>query len=153
VALVVALLFLLVVTILSVTAARNSSFSLQMSSNMQDASNAFQSAEAAAYAVWALADPNSPLPSPFTNSVNDDPFAGVNPNPLANLNNANTLNVKVAPMALGRPCPSKEIGKADTTGVLFCNYYRVDAEQTVALRARERVSLGIVIEENQGNEQ
>ena len=41
VALVVALLFLLIVTILSVTAARNSSFSLQMSSNMQDANSSF----------------------------------------------------------------------------------------------------------------
>ena len=48
VALVVALLFLLVVTVISVIAASNSAIGLKMSANMQDAYSSFQSAEAGA---------------------------------------------------------------------------------------------------------
>ena len=56
VALVVALLFLLVVTIISVVAANNSSLGLKMAANMQDSYTSFQAAEAGAVAVLALAD-------------------------------------------------------------------------------------------------
>ncbi len=55
VALVVALLFLLVVTIISVIAASNSAIGLKMSANMADSYASFQSAEAGILAVLSLA--------------------------------------------------------------------------------------------------
>ena len=47
VALVTALLFLLVVTVIAVTAANNSSLGMKMSASMQDAYRSFHAAEAA----------------------------------------------------------------------------------------------------------
>ncbi len=144
VALVVALLFLLVVTILSVTAARNSSFSLQMSSNMQDASSSFQAAEAGVYAALALAGTGAS--DPFNGTSTDNPFDGLSPNPLAVLNDPNSVAVEIELTALDRSCPrprrSNSAGSSE--GTYACDYYRIDAEHEAEMRARTRVSLGVV---------
>ncbi|MEZ5567252.1 MAG: PilX N-terminal domain-containing pilus assembly protein [Halioglobus sp.] len=144
VALVVALLFLLVVTILSVTAARNSSFSLQMSSNMQDANNSFQSAEAGIFAALALAGTGAT--DPFTGTSNDDPFDGISPSPLENLNDPNSVTTEITLTALDRSCPRprRSNRQGSSEGTYACDYYRIDAEHDVDLRARTRVSLGVV---------
>jgi hypothetical protein len=55
VVLVTGLLFLLVVTIIAVTAANNSTLGLKMSASMQDSYRSFQSAEAGLYAALGLA--------------------------------------------------------------------------------------------------
>ena len=55
VVLVTGLLFLLVVTIIAVTAANNSTLGLKMSGSMQDSYRSFQSAEAGLYAALGLA--------------------------------------------------------------------------------------------------
>ncbi len=55
VVLVTGLLFLLVVTIIAVTAANNSTLGLKMSASMQDSYRSFQSAEAGIDAVLGLA--------------------------------------------------------------------------------------------------
>tara|TARA_R110002049_G_scaffold264278_1_gene440415 strand:- start:4096 stop:4626 length:531 start_codon:yes stop_codon:yes gene_type:complete len=156
VALVVALLFLLIVTILSVTAARNSSFSLQMSSNMQDANSSFQAAEAGAYAALALAslDPNGPGGEAFNVNVNpeDDPLAGLSPSPLANLDDPNSVDTFIT-FNTCAICPTAvvtSLNQQDTPDVMGqntefkCEYYRVDSEHSVPSRARTRVALGVV---------
>lgn len=144
VALVVALLFLLVVTILSVTAARNSSFSLQMSSNMQDANNSFQSAEAGIFAALALAGTGAT--DPFNGTSNDDPFDGLSPSPLADLNDPNSVTAAITLTALDRSCPRprRSNTQGSSEGTYACDYYRIDAEHELALRSRTRVSLGVV---------
>ena len=55
VVLVTALLFLLIVTVIAVTAANNSALGLKMSASMQDAYRSFQSAESGVYAALGLA--------------------------------------------------------------------------------------------------
>ena len=83
VALVVSLLFLLVVTLISVVAANNSSMGLKMSSNMQDAYRSFQEAEAGVYAALGLAGtPQDPFVR--QDSV-PEPFSSVTNHPLRNL--------------------------------------------------------------------
>ncbi len=51
IALITSLLFLLVVTLISVTAANSSALGLRMSANMQDAYQSFSAAEAGIYAA------------------------------------------------------------------------------------------------------
>ena len=88
VALVVALLFLLVVTVISLIAASNSTMGLKMSANLADASESFQSAEAGVIAVLAMA--KDAATDPFKGEDNDTPFADFDPedtdHPLSNLN-------------------------------------------------------------------
>ena len=56
VALAVSLLFLLVVTIVSITAATNSSMGLRMAGNLQDNFESFQAAEAGVYGADGIED-------------------------------------------------------------------------------------------------
>ena len=74
VALVVALLFLLVVTIISVIAASNSSISLKMSANLADNYASFQAAEAGIISVLSLVGTAN---DPFDGGDTPDPFAGI----------------------------------------------------------------------------
>jgi len=76
VALVVALLFLLVVTVISVIAASNSTIGLKMSANLQDSYASFQSAEAGIIAVLSLAGTAN---DPFDGDDTPDPFAAFDP--------------------------------------------------------------------------
>ncbi|MCB1679555.1 MAG: hypothetical protein KDI16_12805 [Halioglobus sp.] len=144
VALVVALLFLLVVTIISVIAASNSTLGLKMASNMQDAYASFQAAEAGAIATLGLAGTAN---NPF--DVNGDtltPFAAFDPNsnhPLRDVfGGAGAVDVDVFLTNTRLACPRSAAGSS--VGLLECDYYRVASEHAVAQRARTRVQLGVV---------
>lgn len=140
IALVVSLLFLLVVTIISVTAARNSTISLKMASNMQDQNNSLQSTEAGLFGALALA------------STADDPFLATNwrnpftvANPLSNLNEQNSVSAGVSLTVTDRACPRPRAGgRVFSVGTFACDYYRIDSEHDVAARARTKASLGVV---------
>lgn len=141
VALVVAMLFLLVVTLLAVTAARDSSFSLKMSGNLQDQNSSLQLAESGALATLALA---GTADDPFNGTDTDDPLVGLSPSPLADPNEP--ITTRVALMAIDRSCPRprRSDSGGSSEGLFACDHYRIDAEHDDPLRARTRVSLGVI---------
>ena len=150
VALVVALLFLLVVTIIAVTAANNSALGLKMSTNMQDSYQSFQAAEAGIYGVISLAGSTN---EPFNRrTVVTDPFNGLSAtHPLRNLapdpNSPVIDNVDVTINLLGtdRTCPRPPGGAGGTSVGLFdCDYYQIQSEHDDPGRARTSVELGVV---------
>lgn len=146
IALVTSLLFLLVVTIISVTAANNSSLGLRMSANMQDAYQSFQIAEAGIYATLGLAGTGQ---DPFRRqAVIDEPFAGVAQNPLRNMAadpNDVPIDVDVFLISIARACPRPPASRGGTSiGLLDCDYYRVESEHDLPGKARTRVELGVV---------
>lgn len=154
VALVVSLLFLLVVTIISITAATNSSQGLKMASNMQDSYNSFQSAEAGIFAALAMV---ASADDPFKRQPEIDPFATLSfaEHPLRFLRDGvddlDDIDEKVGVetqiflVASGRPCPRPpgESG-GSSIGTFDCDYYRIESEHDVAGRARTKVELGVV---------
>ena len=149
VALVTALLFLLVVTVIAVTAANNSSLGLKMSASMQDAYRSFHAAEAGVFAVLGLA---GGAQDPFTrqNEVLE-PFDGVSSHPLRNLatdpNDPSSapIDVDLFLISIQRPCPRPATERGGSSvGVFDCDYYRVQSEHDVPGRARTRVELGVV---------
>lgn len=144
VALVVSLLFLLVVTLISVVAATNSSRSYKMATNMQDMAASFQAAEAGAYATLGLVDTAN---DPYQRVNNMDPFAGIaaGTNPLRNLPDPNAVNVDVFVVALDRPCPrSQNAASGSSVGVFDCEYYRVESAHNQQERSRTQVQVGVV---------
>ncbi len=146
VALVTALLFLLVVTVIAVTAANNSSLGLKMSASMQDAYRSFHAAEAGVYAALGLA---GSAQDPFRREdVVLEPFDGVGQHPLRNLADdpdAAPIDVDVFLISIQRPCPRPPTNRGGSSvGVFDCDYYRVQSEHDVPGRARNRVELGVV---------
>jgi type IV pilus assembly protein PilX len=141
VALVVALLFLLVVTIISVVAAGNSSIGLKMSANLQDSYSSFQSAEAGVIAVLSLA--GDAANDPFDGNDSLDPFAGVTPDPLGKLNDGpSSVDVDVYLTTAATTCPRQALGYS--IDLLACDYYRIESEHEVEKQARTKVNLGVV---------
>ena len=146
VALATTLLFLLVVTIIAVTAANNSSLGLKMSANMQDAYRSFQAAEAGIYAALGLA---GSAQDPFQRqNVVATPFAGVSPHPLRNMAadpNDVPIDVDVFLISTARACPRPPAARGGTSvGVFDCDFYRIESEHDLPGRARTRVELGVV---------
>jgi len=144
VALVVSLLFLLVVTLISVVAATNSSRSYKMATNMQDMAESFQAAEAGAYATLGLVDT---VDDPYQRVNNLDPFAAIaaGEHPLRNLRDPNAVDVDVFVIALDRPCPrSQNAASGSSVGVFDCEYYRVDSAHSEEGRSRTQVQVGVV---------
>ncbi len=146
VVLVTSLLFLLVVTIISITAANNSSLGLKMSANMQDAYQSFQVAEAGIYATLGLA---GSAQDPFQRqALVDEPFAGMGTHPLRNMAadpNDVPIDVDVFLIAVARACPRPLASRGGTSiGLLDCDYYRIESEHDLAGKARTRVELGVV---------
>ncbi len=143
-ALVVSLLFLLIVTVISLIAASNSSMGLKMSNNMADASTSFQSAEAGVIAVLALA--KDPANNPFKGIDNLEPFTAFDPatdHPLRNINDGtDSVDVDVFVTSAATSCPRSEEGTG--VGVFDCDYYRVESEHEVLRKARTKVNLGVV---------
>ncbi|NQX88986.1 MAG: pilus assembly PilX N-terminal domain-containing protein [Halioglobus sp.] len=149
VALATALLFLLVVTVISITAANNSSMSLKMSSNMQDSYESFQMAEAGIYGTLSLMS-RSISQDPFDtrkyiNGELSDPWASATPHPLVGLaadpNNVN-LPISVTSYFTGTSdCPP---GFDWSVSELSCDMFRLTSEHREPGRARTRVELGIV---------
>lgn len=148
VALVVALLFLLVVTVISVIAASNSSLGLKMSANMADSYSSFQSAEGGIIAALSLAGTGAA--DPFTGDDELDPFSTFDPNsdhPLANVDGGNgpsTVDVDVFIMSRDLVCPRSASGADSSAGRFSCDYYRVASEHEVQRKARTKVQLGVV---------
>ncbi len=147
VALVVSLLFLLVITVISLIAASNSSMGLKMSANMADASASFQSAEAGVIAVLAMA--KTAANDPFKGEDNDAPFDNFatesDDHPLSNLNDgAGSVDVKVIMTNAATACPRSPAGTS--VGVIDCDYYRIESEHDVPRKARTQVTLGAVKE-------
>tara|TARA_R110001599_G_scaffold145321_1_gene327578 strand:- start:28812 stop:29309 length:498 start_codon:yes stop_codon:yes gene_type:complete len=144
VALVVALLFLLVVTIISVIAASNSTISLKMSANLADAYASFQSAEAGIIAVLSLADTAN---DPFDGDDTADPFAtfAADDHPLRSLSDgANSVDAEVLLTTAATTCPLESAETASSVSVYNCEFYRIDAEHKVPREARTKVELGVI---------
>jgi type IV pilus assembly protein PilX len=145
VALVFSLLFLLVVTGISVTAAMNSALALSMSANMQDRYNSFQSAEAGIFATLGLV---SSANEPFTRTPKRAPFDGIaaGDHPLRNLRDgAVSVDTQVFLTASARPCPRPAgEGGGSSVGTFDCDYYRIESEHDVPSRARTKVKMGVV---------
>ncbi len=147
VALVVSLLFLLVVTLISITAATNSSQGLKMASNMQDNYNSFQSAEAGILAAISLA---STVDDPFKRAAVigafDSPGINAGNHPLRNLRDGTASVVtQVFLTAAERDCPRPSgASGGNSVGLLDCDYYRIESEHDVAKRARSKIHMGVV---------
>ncbi|AQA17923.1 hypothetical protein BST95_06405 [Halioglobus japonicus] len=150
IALATALLFLLVVTIIAVTAANNSALGLKMSTNMQDSYKSFQAAEAGIYGTMALA---GTAQDPFNRQpIVNDPFTGLSgAHPLRNVaddpNNPDASNVDVDVILIGidRTCPRPPGGRGGSSvGVFDCDYYHIQSEHRLPGRARTQVELGVV---------
>ncbi len=142
VALVVSILFLLVITMISVVAASNSKRALQMSLNSQETLHSFQSAEAGAWAALATAGTSEDL---FTGGDQLDVFAGLSDeeSPLGNLNTgAASVTTDVVLTSTATACPRKVTGSS--VGLFDCDYYRVESQHAVAKKAQTQVNLGVV---------
>ncbi|MBN7795686.1 pilus assembly PilX family protein [Parahaliea mediterranea] len=156
VALVVSLLFLLVVTIISITAASNSSLNLKMSANMQDSYQSFQAAEAGIYATMALGRDRGGPNDPFYSNLGEiNPFEDMATHPLTHLSTVagdpNSIPVDVSVLFVTEAaCPYPPEGRggssSDMSSPLICNYYRVVSGHDIPGRARSRVELGVASE-------
>lgn len=138
----VAMIFLLVVTIIAVVAARNSTFGTKMASNLQDAYSSFQSAEAGILATLLLSRTAN---NPFNGDHELTPFAAYTDanHPLRELNDEpDDVTVRVYFTGAALPCPRDAAGFS--VGLLDCDYYRVESEHDVAQRARTKVDMGVV---------
>ena len=145
VALVTGLLFLLVVTIVAVTAANNSVLGLKMSASMQDSYRSFQSAEAGIDAVLGLGV--TPL-NPFEKRIDTaDPLQGLTDfegsmnHPFRNQAadpSTVPIDVDVRFIRTGR------CRLADYSDLFNCNYYRIKSEHVEPGRARTQIQLGVV---------
>ncbi len=151
VALVTVLLFLVVVSVIAVTAAQNSAMGLKMSGSMQDSYLSFEAAEAGIYAALGLAggaqDPfrrQDIVAEPFEDvEVDDHPLR----NQAADPDNPNNVPVDVDVYLLStqRACPRPPTARGGSSvGVFECDYYRIESEHDVPGRARTRVELGVV---------
>jgi type IV pilus assembly protein PilX len=144
VALVVALLFLLVVTIISVIAASNSTISLKMSANLADNYASFQSAEAGILAVLSLVGTAN---DPFDGGDTADPFAGISASnhPLRDLSDGeNSVDADVFLTTAATTCPTESVATASSAPLYDCEFYRIDAEHEVPKEARTKLELGVV---------
>jgi hypothetical protein len=144
-ALVVSLLFLLVVTLVTVVAATNGARSFKMATNMQDLEMSFQAAEAGASAALGLA--GSPGTDPFQRVDNAAPFATLaldDNHPLRNLADPSTVSVQVFVEALDRPCPRLGSDRGNSVDLFNCDYYRVVSAHSAPGRSRTRVEIGVI---------
>lgn len=141
-ALVVSLLFLLILTVISVVAATNSRSALKMSLNVQDALQSFQSAEAGVYAALATAGSATDL---FLGTSTDDVFSTYTDeeNPLRFLDSgADSVTTDVILTVDATACPRRADGSS--VGLFDCDYYRIESEHDVEKRARTKVNVGVV---------
>ncbi len=144
VALALSLLFLLVVTIISVVAASNSALGLKMSSNMQDSYRSLQEAEAGLYGTLGLV---GTAQDPFSagRPVERNPFEEATDHPLRGLADDDLVDVDVFLIATDRVCPRPPSGRGGTSvGITECDYYRVMSEHEDEGKARTQVEMGVV---------
>ena len=145
VALVTGLLFLLVVTIVAVTAANNSVLGLKMSASMQDSYRSFQSAEAGIAGVLGLAGTNF---DPFEKKIDTaDPFQGLIDfeegmnHPFRNqAADPNTVPIDVD-VHFTSPGPLDGFSQ----DVFEIRYYRIISEHVEPGRARTQIQVGFAV--------
>ncbi len=141
-ALVVSLLFLLILTVISVVAATNSRSALKMSMNAQDGLQSFQAAEAGVYAALATSGTANDL---FMGTTTEDVFASYSDeeNPLALLDTgADSVTTDVFLTVNATACPRRANGSS--VGLFDCDYYRIESEHEVERRARTKINVGVV---------
>ena len=144
VALVTGLLFLLVVTIIAITAANNSTLGLKMSASMEDSYRSFQSAEAGIDAVLGLGV--TPL-NPFEKRIDTaDPLQGLTDfegsmnHPFRNQAadpSTVPIDVDVRFIRTGR------CRLVDYSDLFDCDDYRIKSEHVEPGRARTQIQLGV----------
>jgi len=145
VALVTGLLFLLVVTIVAVTAANNSVLGLKMSASMQDSYRSFQSAEAGIDAVLGLAGTDL---DPFEKKIDTaDPFQGLTDfeggmnHPFRNqAADPNTVPIDVD---VHFTSSSRLVNYSDK--FFEIRYYRIKSEHVEPGRARTQIQVGFAV--------
>lgn len=146
VALVVSLIFLLVITIMSVVAATNSKQGLTMTSNLQDSYDSFQAAEAGVMAAIATAGTGSATDKFTGNEVEDnifDDFAD-DEGPLGHLTDGSTMvTVDIFLTNYDGPCPRSR-SVPNSVNEFSCDYYRVEALHEVKRKATTRVAQGVI---------
>ena len=145
VALIIVLLFLLIVTVISVTAAMNSSLSIKMTTNLQDAYHSIQSAEAGIHAVLGLTETAD---DPFERIAVKDPFAAytVENHPLNKISGGKkSVSTEIKPLSILASCPRTYAERGGTSASMFrCDYYRIKSEHNLKGKARSRVEMGLV---------
>jgi type IV pilus assembly protein PilX len=139
VTLVVALLFLLILTIISVFAATNATLELKMAGNMQDDFISFNSAEAGVAAVLAIEEAfvGRDVAEPFDLLPDDEP------NPLLALRDGSeSVDIDITLTSPATECPRNVAGFS--AGVLNCEFYRVRAQHFVQAKGNTEVNQGVV---------
>jgi len=143
--LVVAILFLLILTVISVFAATSSSLELKMAGNMQDSYASFQEAEAGATATLALV--GTPA-DPFDGvTITQDPFASFSnapaTHPLANISGGSgSVTVNLTLSTSTASCP--RITEGYSADLLTCDYYDIQSNHRELQKAQTEVHLGSV---------
>tara|TARA_B110000503_G_scaffold83460_1_gene127316 strand:- start:27013 stop:27465 length:453 start_codon:yes stop_codon:yes gene_type:complete len=140
-ALVVSLLFLLILTVISMVAATNSRSALKMSLNAQDGLRSFQAAEAGVYAALATTGTATEL---FNGMSSEDVFGGlsVEESPLGLLETGTDVTTDVFLTADAMACPRQV--NASSVGLFDCDYYRIESEHYVDRRVRTKINVGVV---------
>ena len=141
-ALVVSLLFLLILTVISVVAATNSRSALKMSLNAQDGLQSFQAAEAGVYAALATAGTAADV---FLGISTDDVFGELTEeeSPLGSLGSgADAVTTDVILTVEATACPRRADGSS--VGLFDCDYYRIESEHDMERRARTKINVGVV---------
>ena len=144
VVLVTGLLFLLVVTIIAITAANNSTLGLKMSASVQDSYRSFQSAEAGIDAVLGLGV--TPL-NPFEKRIDTaDPLQGLTDfegsmnHPFRN----QAADPSTVPIDVDVNFISTDRCRlVDYSDLFDCDYYRIKSEHVEPGRARTQIQLGV----------
>ena len=139
IALAATLILLTAVTLLGLYAASNSSLGLFMAKNMQDAFDAFQSAEAGVAAVVGMPQVGT---DPFTGTSNSNPLGSYSTILLQELNRgAGSVDTSIELKLRNATCPRSEL--ASSTSLISCDHYRVVAVQE-SDDARATVAQGVV---------
>ncbi len=145
VALVIVLLFLLIVTVISVTAAMNSSLSIKMTTSLQTAYHSFQSAEAGIHAVLGLTETAN---DPFDRIINSNPLSvySAESHPLNKIKGGkDSISTEIKPLSIMASCPRTYTERGGTSTNMFrCDYYRIKSQHNLKGKARSRVEMGLV---------
>lgn len=138
----ITMVLLVVVALLAAYAASNVNSDLRMVRNLQESVRSLNSAEAGTSAlIKAIFD----RPELLNGTSNDNPLAGVVPNPLTNVVNRgdDALDLNVINTLREGNCPRSEGGTS--ARVISCDHYRIESEHTSDF-ARTKVDEGVFSE-------